>query len=134
MLSSAARFCLSRRIQAGAGRSRRISLVLAFASRTVRPCSAVPSGRYVLLSQSGPPAPCKAAIPPSLCLWSSRSGGMSTDDTSGLDYAAAHRVQHKAGGFMDIELLHEPRTVRLGRLRADTEDGGELLRGFPLGD
>src|SRR5207247_2803814 len=53
---------------------------------------------------------------------------------SGLDDAAADGVAHQSGRLVDAELRHDARPVRLGSLDADSEKGGDLLRGLPLRD
>src|ERR1700730_16455375 len=53
---------------------------------------------------------------------------------SQLDQPAADRVAHQARRLVDVELPHQPGSMRLGRLGADPEQPGDLFRGLPLAD
>jgi hypothetical protein len=53
---------------------------------------------------------------------------------SGLDQAFADGVANEPRRLVDVELAHDGRAVRIGRLHADTEDLGDLLRRLALGD
>jgi hypothetical protein len=51
-----------------------------------------------------------------------RRGGL-----SGLDEASADRVTHQTRRFMDVELAHQPRSMGLGGLRADSQNFCNVL-------
>ena len=51
-----------------------------------------------------------------------------------LDQAPAHRVANQPGRFVDVELLHQARAMRFGRLVADVQNPGDLFGRFALGD
>src|SRR6266566_252550 len=53
---------------------------------------------------------------------------------SGLDYAPSNGVTDEAGGFVDAQLLHDPRAVSLGGLDADDQQSGDLFCALPFGD
>jgi outer membrane protein assembly factor BamB len=53
---------------------------------------------------------------------------------SGADHAAPDRVTHQTRGVVDLELPCQAHPVRLHRLDADAEQGGDLLHRLPLGD
>src|ERR1700688_4827233 len=52
----------------------------------------------------------------------------------GRNQAVADGVAHEAGNVVDVELLHEGGAVRLDRLDAGREQGGDLLGRSSLGD
>ena len=49
---------------------------------------------------------------------------------SGLDQTAPDGVTNQTCGFMDIQLLHESRSVGFGSLHADPELDSDVLGGF----
>src|SRR2546426_10274414 len=52
--------------------------------------------------------------------------------TSGLDESAANGVSDERRRLMDVQLVHQTRAVRLGRLDADAKNRGDLLRTAPF--
>ena len=53
---------------------------------------------------------------------------------SELGYAFAERVANEAGGFLEVELLHDPRAMRLGGLDVETEEGRDFSGFLTLGE
>lgn len=51
-----------------------------------------------------------------------------------LHHTSANGVADQAGGFVDIQLLHEPRAVGFGGFHGDPEHGGNVFCRFALGD
>ena len=45
-----------------------------------------------------------------------------------------NRIPDEAGGFMDIQFLHDSSPMRLGGLDADAQEFGGFLGGLPFGN
>src|SRR5437899_12886986 len=53
---------------------------------------------------------------------------------SGLNKSSTNGVADQAGRDVDVEFSHEVTAVRLGRLEADVQGGGDLFGRVALGD
>jgi outer membrane protein assembly factor BamB len=76
----------------------------------------------------------KTGIPDPFDLRFIAGGTAGSGAGSGADHAAPDRVTHQARGVVDLELPCQAHAVRLHRLDADAEQGGDLLHRLPLGD
>jgi hypothetical protein len=68
--------------------------------------------------------------------WNDRelSTGQPFDVVSGLDQTVTNGVAHQTRCFVDIEFLHESRSVRFGSFYTDPQVHGDIFRGLSFTD